>query len=89
MKYLNEIEDVFDIEGRGCIIAPGIPFTVDPPVTVGDEVEIHNPNGKIIVTKIKGIAMLNRGKPMNAAPFTVNGKIKKSDIELGAKLYLK
>jgi hypothetical protein len=28
MKLLCEIEDVFDIKGRGCVVVPGVPYAI-------------------------------------------------------------
>lgn len=88
MKFIEEVEDVFDISGRGCVIIPGIPYSFEPAIGIGAELEIYNPSGSIVSATLKGIEMLNRGKPMEHAPFSVNRDVKKGDIEIGAKLYL-
>lgn len=88
MKFIEEVEIVFDIKGRGCVIAPGIPHSFEPPLGVGAKLEFHNPSGSVVSATLKGLEMLNRGRPMNHFPFCVNSEVKKSDIEVGAKLYL-
>ena len=88
MKYIEVVEDIFNISGRGCVIVPGIPYSFEPNVKIGDQLEFHNPSGTIIKTTLRGVEMLNRGKPMEHVPFTVDRKVKKGDIEIGAKLYL-
>ncbi len=88
MKFIEEVEDVFEIRGRGCVIVPGIPYSFELTVGIGSELEIHNPSGSVVLTKLKGVEMLNRGKPMNHIPFCVTLDVKKGDIEIGAKLYL-
>ena len=88
MKFIEEVEDVFEIRGRGCVIVPGIPNSFEPAIGIGAELEFHNPSGSIVSATLKGVEMLNRGKKMNHAPFSINLDVKKGDIEIGAKLYL-
>lgn len=88
MKFIEEVEDVFSISGRGCVIVPGIPYSFEPKIGSGVKIQFHNPSGSIVTTTIQGLEMINRGKPMNHAPFSVDKSIKKSEIELGAKIYL-
>lgn len=88
MKYLSAVDEIFDIKGRGCILAPGVPFDMEPPIKIGVALEIHNPSGSIIKTTIKGLEMLNRGRPVNSAPVLVGNSVKKKDVEIGAKLYV-
>ena len=88
MKFIEEVEGVFDISGRGCVIVPGIPYSFEPVIGIGAELEFHNPSGSIVSTTLKGVEMINRGRPMNHVPFCVNRNVKKCDIEIGAKLYL-
>ena len=88
MQLLSEIEEVFFIAGRGYIVVPGISFSFSPPVRIGAALEIHNPSGGIIRTQLRGVEMLNRGKPREHAPCLIGPGIAKHEIEIGAKLYL-
>ncbi len=88
MKFIEEVEDVFEISGRGCVIVPGIPYSFESAIGKGEQVEFHNPSGSITAAILKGVEMVNRGKPMKHAPFSVNRDVKKGDIEVGAKIYL-
>ena len=88
MKLIEEVEDIFNISGRGCVIVPGIPYFFEPKIGSGVKIEFHNPSGSIVTTTIQALEMINRGKPMKHAPFSVDKSIKKSEIELGAKIYL-
>jgi translation elongation factor EF-Tu-like GTPase len=88
MKFIEKVEDVFDINGRGCVVIPGIPCSFKPPIGIGAKLEIRNPSGRIIQARLKGLEMINRGKPMQHAPLLVNREVKKADIEIGAELYL-
>ena len=88
MKFIEEVENIFDISGRGCVIVPGIPRGFELTVTVGDELEFRNPSGTIVRTTLSGVEMINSGKLMNHTPFSIASNVKKGDIEIGAKLYL-
>lgn len=88
MKFIEKVEDVFGISGRGCVIVPGIPYSFEPAIGIGAKLEIRNPSGRIVQATLKGLEMINRGRLMKHAPFLVNRDVKKSDIEIGAELYL-
>ena len=88
MKFIEKVEDVFGISGRGCVIVPGIPYSFNPQIGIGAKIEIRNPSGSVVQATLIGIEMINRGRPMEHAPFSVNRDVKKSDIEIGAELYL-
>jgi len=88
MKFIEIVEDVFDISGRGCVIVPGIPYSFDPPIGIGAKIEIRNPSGTVVQATLKGIEMINRGRPREHAPFSVNLDVNKSDVEIGAELHL-
>lgn len=88
MKFIEEVEDVFDISGRGCVVVPGIPYSFEPSVGVGTQLQFNNPSGTIVRAALQGLEMINRGKPMNHAPFSLDRSVKLGDIEVGAKMYL-
>ena len=88
MKFIEEVEHVFDISGRGCVVVPGIPNSFEPSLSVGAQLQFNNPSGSIVRATIQGIEMINRGKLMNHSPFSLDRSVKKSDIEPGAKMYL-
>lgn len=88
MKYVEDLEDIFDIEHLGLVVAPGIPYSLSPPAQVGEDIEFHNPSGSIVKTKIKEFLMLNRGKKMEHLPFSVERNFEKTEVEVGAKYYI-
>ena len=87
MEFLSKVEDVFDITGRGCVIAPGIPYSFQLPLKIGAKLLFRNPNGTEVKTILKAVEMINRGKPMNHAPFLVDFNVEKGDIQIGAELF--
>ena len=88
MRYIEEVEDIFDISGRGCVIVPGIPYFFELKIDIDSILEFHNPSGSKVSARIIGFEMINRGKPMQHAPFSLDRTVKKGDIEKGAKMYL-
>jgi hypothetical protein len=88
MKFIEEVEHVFDIRGRGCVIVPGIPYDFKPEIGINSILEFQNPSGTKIRTTIQAFEMINRGKPVDYAPFSLPRNIRKTDIELRAKIYL-
>lgn len=88
MKYIEEVEDIFDISGRGCVIVPGIPYSFEPKIGKDSILEFQNPSGSKVTARIMCFEMINRGKLTQYAPFSLERNIKKSDIEKGAKIYL-
>ena len=88
MKFIEEVEDIFDISGRGCVVVPGIPYSFEPSVGIGAKLQFNNPSGSTVTATLQGLEMINRGKPMDHAPFSLDPSVKKGDIEIGAKMYL-
>jgi translation elongation factor EF-Tu-like GTPase len=88
MQFLFEIEDVFDICGRGCVIVPGVPCELGRDVKTGEQLLIVTPHGEHIRTNIAAFEMINRGRPMAHAPFSLPRAIAKANVPVGSKVYL-
>lgn len=90
MKFIDVVEMTFDIQGRGLVVLPGIPFDFGD-VSVDAELLFENPDGSKIECKIQGFEMIRRTETVSLkyAPFSVERSIKKGDIQIGAKIYLK
>lgn len=88
MKYIEKVEDVFDITGRGCVVVPGIPYGFEPAIGKDSVLEFQNPSGTKVRAKILAFEMVNRGEPMSHAPFSLERSVKKGDIEQGAIMFL-
>lgn len=89
MHFLFELEDVFDISGRGCVLVPGIPYASEHEVRVGSEIVIQRPDGSLLETSISGFEMINRGRAMEHAPFSVPRRVAKEDLPLKSRVFLK
>ena len=85
------VEDAFQINGRGCVLAPGP--SVEPGaqiVRVGDRIRLLKPNGEIIDSVIRGLEMLGR-RPRSqviTAPILLPKDITKADVPKGTKVIL-
>ena len=89
MLNLFAIEDVFDITGRGCVLAPGIPHSLGLNIRIGAHLLIVSPFGGRIRTQISSFEMLHtRTHGLSHAPFAVSSEIKKEQLELGSKVFL-
>jgi len=88
MRFLFQIEDVFDISGRGCVVVPGIPFTFPESVRVGAHILVEAPSGSRLETTISAFEMINRGKLMDHAPFSLPREVSKAQLPIGSRVYL-
>lgn len=89
MGFLFEIDDVFDITGRGCVLVPGVPYASKQEVRVGSEIVVQRPDGSVLETSVSGFEMINRGRPMEHAPFSVPKYVRKEDLPPGSRVFLK
>lgn len=88
MQFLFEIEDVFDIGGRGCVLVPGVPYAFGQDVKTGAQLLIETPQGAQVRTNIAAFEMINRGRPMVHAPFSLPRAVAKASLPVGSKVYL-
>lgn len=88
MQFLCEIEDVFDIGGRGCVLVPGVPYAFGPDVKTGAQLLIETPQGAQVRTNIAAFEMIHRGRPMVHAPFPLPRAVAKASLPVGSKVYL-
>jgi hypothetical protein len=88
VHFLFQLDFVFEITGRGCVLLPGIPYTFQN-IAVGCPIVIVRPDGSRLETVILAFEMINRGKPMEHAPFTVPKHIGKEDLPPGSEVFLK
>lgn len=90
MLFLCEIEAVFELRGRACVIVPGVPCELPPgaaSIRPGTELLIVAPDGTELHTTLAALEMVGRGRPMNRVPFTLPGSVSKGQIAEGSKVY--
>jgi hypothetical protein len=81
-----EIEDVFDIRGRGCVLVPGIPNSLSVSIRIGTAIVIEPPSGAALETEIVGLELINRGRSIEHAPFSVPRHIRKDQLLIGSQV---
>jgi hypothetical protein len=90
--YLFTVTDRFDIEGRGVVVVPGIPWTKGTPtVRKGDPLLLRTPLGEVIRTEIRDLEMIHYrpdAKRLEATPFSLPKNIHVADIPVGTEVYL-
>jgi len=84
---LSTVDDVFQIRGRGCVIAPGIPRSVEWRIQIGAAVRLIRPDGSNVETVINGIEM---GGPLDSPgiPVLLGAEVSKNQIPLGSQLWV-
>jgi hypothetical protein len=86
MRVLKSIVVIaFEIEGRGCVICPGLLYVDNPAVRVGDHVDLLRPDGSEIRTSIRGIEMI-RTTERKGLPLLLPRDIHKNDVPPGTVL---
>ena len=87
--FISKTEDVFQITGRGCVVAPGIPkSSPDLKIKIGDTVILKRPDGSEIETTIRGIEMVGRVS-LAFIPVLLGSEITKDMVPVGTELWIK
>lgn len=92
MTYLFSVEDRFSIDGRGTVLAPGIPRDRDLPIVRdGARIQLRKPDLTVIDTflRIEMIRYLPDVPPeKRTTPILLPKDIHKFDIPIGTEVYL-
>ncbi len=83
--HSSTIEGVFQIDGRGGVVVPGLLLDADPHVCIGDPTILRRPDGTEIQTSVAGIEMV-RTLDCNSMPVLLPKNIHKDDIPIGTEL---
>ncbi len=86
---LSTVADVFAIEGRGCVVVPGLPypFSTIPVLRRGAPITVRRPDGSELQTTIRDLEMISRRPPVPFMPILLPSPITKSDVPIGAELW--
>ena len=85
IEHSSTIDAVFEIDGRGCVIVPGILHDSDARVQIGDHVYILTDDG-CIDTVIRGIEMISAKPRLDGLPIRLPKTIKRDDVPIGSTL---
>jgi len=93
MTYLFSVEDRFSIEGRGTVLAPGIPRNRDLPIVRdGARIQLRKPDLTIVDTFIKAIEMIRYRPDVPAekrtTPILLPKDFHNHDVPIGTEVYL-
>jgi len=87
IEHSSTIDVVFEFDGRGCVIVPGIPADSDSRVQIGDHVYILN-GDDCIDTVIRGIEMISAKPRIEGFPILLPKSINKDDVTVGSTLHI-
>jgi len=91
MLLLFTVAERFQIEGRGCVLVPGIPCEPGfPSVDRGARIRLRTPTGREIDTFIRELEMIRYQKPPEkiAAAVLLPHDITKEDVPIGTEVLL-
>jgi hypothetical protein len=87
------VDAAFEISGRGCVLAPGIPIGAGrPDVRIGTPLTLRRPDGSALDATLRGVELLNHGtRPPpqpRTAPILVDRPVTKHDVPAGTRVML-
>ena len=90
MTLLCTVEDVFEIEGRGCVIAPGLDQSTSPQIHLRnrDPISLHRPDGSSLNTHIHALEFLDCSNRRWYVPILLPPNITKADVPIGTTVWL-
>lgn len=89
MQWLFKIEDVFDITERGCVLAPGIPYSLGLDVKAGASLTVVTPSGEHVRTRIASFESFHRrNQGLTHAAFAVGREVEKVQLAIGSDVFL-
>jgi len=91
MLHLFTVADRFQIEGRGCVLAPGLPIDAGSPnLRKGARIRLRTPAGTETDTFIKDLEMISyRHRPEKISiPILLPKDITKKDVPVGTEVFL-
>jgi hypothetical protein len=87
LRLLFKVEDVFDITGRGCVLAPVVPDGLDFKIRAEDRIQLRTPFGRLFDTHIASIELLKmRNGPCRMA-IMLPRDFTKNDVPVGTEIW--
>ena len=87
MRLLFKVEDVFDITGRGCVLAPFVPDGLAFTIRAEDRIQLRTPSGRLFDTHIASIELLKmRDGPCRMA-IMLPRDLTKNDVPVGTEIW--
>lgn len=86
-RFLSTVEDVFELRGRGCVVAPGIPRHFESAVQIGDPLWLSHPDGFEQMTTVGGIEFLTPPNPRGNS-LLLGCNLSKANLPIGTRLWI-
>jgi hypothetical protein len=89
MVLLSQVEDTFQIAGRGCVVVPAIPRSeLNFSLRAKDPVQLRMPDGRIINTHIVSIELACGPQVKDRMAFLLPGTIKTEEVPKGTEIWI-
>jgi hypothetical protein len=89
MVLLSQVEDTFQIAGRGCIVVPSSPRSeLNFSLRAKDPIQLCMADGRIINTYIVSIAMLCGPQVKDRMAFLLPSTIKAEEVPNGTEIWI-
>ena len=90
MTFLSTVEDVFQIEGRGCVIPLGLSESTPSLIYIRnrDPILLQRPEGSNIETFIQALEFLDGPNRRSCVPILLPPNITKADVSIGTDIWL-
>ncbi len=86
---LSTVADVFAIEGRGCVVVPGLPHpsSTIPVLRRGVAITLRRADGSEVRTSVRELEMISRLSPVPFTPILLPSPLTKSDVPIGTEIW--
>ena len=93
MEFLFEVGEVFEIEGRGILLAIGIGLnSMGNSIRGGAPISLHRPDGTIVETTIADLPMIcylpETPQSDRMVPLALPRDISKCEVPIGTRVYV-
>lgn len=87
--FLSTITDAFEINGRGCVVVPGLPSpTAEIPVLRrGVPIVLRRPDGSKYKTTVRDIELISTRRRTIGVPILLPLPVSKADVPLGTEIW--
>jgi len=89
--FLFTVADRLELQGRGLVLVPGVPWEHESNVKEGDGLILRLPLGEVMETTSRDLEMVNwrpDGMPNKATPILLGKNIHKADVPIGTEVFL-
>lgn len=89
MVLLSQVEDTFQIAGRGCVVVPAIPRSeLNVSLRAKDAIQLRMADGRTVNTYIISMEMLCGPQVKDGIAFLLPGPITAKEIPKGTEIWI-